>query len=377
MHAADDAARQQQGHADEQAAEHVEPIRRQRRRGEIGLCVIDQNRAERRAGEGAAAADRHPDHGFDRIARRELARIDDADLRHVERAGNTGHTGRQCEHEQLVGFDTIAEKARARLGVADRDQHLAEPRGDDGTADHKAEDHREARDREQGGARGLGLDVEADYVLEIGKSVIAAEAEIVAEKAEHQRVGQRLRDDRQIDPGDAAAKGKPAEHEGEQAGHQHHHQRRIGEVPEPVPVDRQLVPIQKHHEVGQDRIGVDAARADLAHQVHAHGVAAEREEGAVAQRQDAAKAPDQVDRQRQQRIAGVFAEQRHEICRHVQGRGRRHREIEHRHGDGDRRRHGDEEHGAAVERADQHVRRRRHHASTARPERANRPRGRF
>ena len=41
-----------------------------------------------------------------------------------------------------------------------------------------------------------------------------------------------------------------------------------------------------------------AVAADLAHQVHAHGVAAEREEHAVAERQDAGVAPDQVHRQR-------------------------------------------------------------------------------
>ena len=46
------------------------------------------------------------------------------------------------------------------------------------------------------------------------------------------------------------------------------------------------------------RIGllIDAARADLAHQIHAHGVAAEREERAVAERQDAGIAPDQIER---------------------------------------------------------------------------------
>ena len=68
-------------------------------------------------------------------------------------------------------------------------------------------------------------DVEAEDVLEIGQAVIAAETEIVAEEAEHQRIGQRLGDDRQIDAGDAAAKRQPAEHESERARHQHDHQR--------------------------------------------------------------------------------------------------------------------------------------------------------
>ena len=48
------------------------------------------------ADERAAAADRRPDHHLDRVGRRELAGIDDADLRHVERAGDAGHHGRDA-----------------------------------------------------------------------------------------------------------------------------------------------------------------------------------------------------------------------------------------------------------------------------------------
>ncbi len=297
---------------------------RQEARGEIGLGVVDDEGAQHRAGQRAAAADRDPDHRFDGIGRREFARIDDADLRHVERAGNAGHAGRQREHEQLVGLDPVAEEARARLGVADRHQHLAELRGDDGAADQEADRQHQARDEEQRIARRLRLHVEAEDVLEIGQAVIAAEAEIVAEEGEQQRIGQRLRDDRQIDAGDAAAEGEPAEHEGQQARHQQHHQRRIGEVVEEIPEERQFLPVQEHHEVRQDRIGIDAAGADLAHQVHAHGVAAEREERAVAERQDADIAPDQIDRERQQAVADIFAEQRDQIGRDVEGRAGRH-----------------------------------------------------
>ena len=43
-------------------------------------------------------------------------------------------------------------------------------------------------------------------------------------------------------------------------------------------------------------MGVDAAGPDLPHQIHAHGVTTEREEGPMAQREDAAISPDQVDR---------------------------------------------------------------------------------
>ena len=147
----------------------------------------------------------------------------------------------------------------------------------------ESKQQREGGNRKQRRPGALRLHVEAEDVLEIGQAVIAAEAEIVAEEREQQRVGHRLRDDRQIDAGDAAAEREPAEDEGQRAGDQQHHQHRVGERLEAVPVDRQLGPIQEHHEVRQDRVCVDAAAADLAHQVHAHGVAAEREERAVAE----------------------------------------------------------------------------------------------
>ena len=145
-------------------------------------------------------------------------------------------------------------------------------------------------------ARACRLHVEAENILEVGETVVAAEAEIIAEEAQHQREGQRLGDDRKINPGDAAAECEPAEHEGERARHEQHHEGGVGEMLESVPVDRQLGPIQEHHEVRQNRMRVDAARSDLAHQIHAHGIAAEREKCAVAERQNAAIAPDQVDR---------------------------------------------------------------------------------
>ena len=63
------------------------------------------------------------------------------------------------------------------------------------------------------------------------------------------------------------------------------------------PVPGELLPVEEHHEVGQVSL-VLAVAADLAHQVHAHRVAAEREEDAVAEREDAGVAPDQVHRQR-------------------------------------------------------------------------------
>ena len=91
---ADEAARQEQRHEHEQRAERIQPDLRQRA-GEVGLGVVDEHRAGDRAVQRAAAADRHPDHDLDRVDRRELARVDDADLRHVQRAGDAGEHRRE------------------------------------------------------------------------------------------------------------------------------------------------------------------------------------------------------------------------------------------------------------------------------------------
>jgi hypothetical protein len=170
------------GHRDEQSAENEQPIRREQSGGERGLGVIDQDGAEHGAGERAAAPDRDPDHRFDRIGGGEFARVDDADLRHIERAGDAGHAGRQREHEQLVGFHPIAEEARARFRVADRDQHLAEFGGHERAADDEAKRERRAGHRKQGGARALRLHVEAENVLEIGQPLLPPKPKLLRKK---------------------------------------------------------------------------------------------------------------------------------------------------------------------------------------------------
>src|SRR5262249_34030418 len=126
--------------------------------------------------------------------------------------------------------------------------------------------------------------------------------------------------------------------------------------------------------VRQVRMRIDAARADLPHQVHAHGVAAEREERAVTERENAAVAPDQIDRERKQCVADVFAPERDEIGRHMEGRCCRQDEIGKWHRDCDRDQQHQEGRGAAIERSGE---RKRAHASTALPLSANSPRGRF
>ncbi len=194
------------------------------------------------------------------------------------------------------------------------------------------EDERDRARRKQRRLGRGGLQREAEQVLEIGEAIVAAEAEVVAEELLEQGESHRLGDDRQIDAGDPRAEGEPAEGERQQARNQHDHQHGVGEPVEAPPGDRQRLPVQEHHEIRQDRIGVDAARADLAHQIHAHRVATEREEGAVAERQDAAIAPDEIERDGEDRVAKVLAEQLHQIGRDVERRigGRRQRQDRHR-----------------------------------------------
>ena len=69
----------------------------------------------------------------------------------------------------------------------------------------------------------VGLHGEAQDVLEVGQAVVAAEAHVVAEEGEQQSEGHRLGDDREIDAGDAAAEGEPAERQRQHARHQHDH----------------------------------------------------------------------------------------------------------------------------------------------------------
>ena len=126
----DHAARQEQGHEDEQQAEEEQPILG-KRHGEHALRAVDDKRAEYRADEAAAPAHRHPDRDLDRVRRRHFARIDDAHLRHVERAGDAAdHRGHGPDGE-LVVHRVVAGEHHARFGVADRGQHAAEFGGDD------------------------------------------------------------------------------------------------------------------------------------------------------------------------------------------------------------------------------------------------------
>jgi hypothetical protein len=91
-------------------------------------------------------------------------------------------------------------------------------------------------------------------------------------------------------------------------------------------VPGQRLPVEEDHEVRQVALVV-AVTADLAHQVHTHDVAAEREEQAVAQTQDAGVAPDQVHGQRTNGVAHDLADQRHGVVAHVEHAALRHHHV--------------------------------------------------
>src|SRR3954451_12671399 len=117
----DDAVRQYQRDQHEKAAEREQPEVREAG-GEPSLAGVDEQRAERRAQERAAAADRDPDRDLDRVGGRELGRVDDPDLRHVEGATEARQHGRERPDEELSLERFVTEEAGAGFGVPDRDQ---------------------------------------------------------------------------------------------------------------------------------------------------------------------------------------------------------------------------------------------------------------
>jgi hypothetical protein len=103
--------------------------------GEVRLGIVHEHGSCGRAIERPTAANGHPDHDFDRIDRGELTGIDDADLRHIERAGDAGNDGREDEHPELERLDRVAEEPRSALGVANRPNHAPGARLDDRAAE--------------------------------------------------------------------------------------------------------------------------------------------------------------------------------------------------------------------------------------------------
>ena len=79
------------------------------------------------------------------------------------------------------------------------------------------------------------------------------------------------------------------------------------------------MPVEEHHEVRELRVSVDAPRPDLAHEVHAHHIAAEAEEGRVAEGEDAEVSPDEVKGDRKKRVAEILAEQGYGVRADIEG----------------------------------------------------------
>jgi hypothetical protein len=164
------------------------------------------------------------------------------------------------------------------------------------------------------------------------KPLLPPKAGFVAEEEQHRGIGQRLRDDREVDPLDARAEGEVAEDEGDQRRHDEHQQHRPEEAVAADPEPGQFLPVEEDHEIGQ--IGLIAAvAADLPHQVHAETVTPEGEEEAVPERENPAIAPDEVHGDGDDRVAEDLADQRDEPGRQVQRVVGGQHEVHHWHGD--------------------------------------------
>ena len=124
-------------------------------------------------------------------------------------------------------------------------------------------------------------------------------------------------------------------------------------VVEEVPIERQLLPVQEHHEIRQDRIGVNAAACRSG----ASGTCPWRSRRARRKRRDRARGCRNSPRSDRSRAR---AARNRYICRtappdrsvHAR-RGRRHREVEQRHDDRDRASTINERGRCAIERADE------------------------
>jgi len=91
------------------------------------------------------------------------------------------------------------------------------------------------RDHHEDDACRVALQIDAEELLEISEPVVATKAHVVPEERQHQRVAERLRDDREVDAGHARAERQPAKDERERGRHQRHHHQREREVIEPEP----------------------------------------------------------------------------------------------------------------------------------------------
>ena len=95
-------------------------------------------------------------------------------------------------------FYPVAQKACARFGIPAGDAHPAQFAGHNATANHITNGQGNAGGDEQPKPGGIGAQIKAEHVFEVSQAVVAAKAHLIAEEGQHQRKGQRLRDDRQV-----------------------------------------------------------------------------------------------------------------------------------------------------------------------------------
>src|SRR3546814_10456700 len=95
-------------------------------------------------------------------------------------------------------FRSIAEESHPAFGVAHGFQHAAELVAGDPAAQQEAATEHRHRDHVKPDAGAGCLDREAEDILEVGQTIVAAEAHVVAEKGQQQGEGHRLGDDRDI-----------------------------------------------------------------------------------------------------------------------------------------------------------------------------------
>src|SRR5579862_223986 len=106
---------------------------------------------------------------------------------------------------------------------------------------------------------------------------------------------------------------------------------------ETVPKPGQGLIVQKNHEVGQDRVAVDAARTDLPHQIHPDRVSSKRKKSGVAKAQNSAVTPNQIDRQCQERITEILTNERKPVGGNMERGSSRHDLVEERNDNCDQR----------------------------------------
>ena len=176
----------------------------------------------------------------------------------------------------------------------------------------------------------LDCRLKAENVLEVGEAVVAAESHVIAKEREHQREGKRLRDDREMHAAHTRAEREEAEEKSEDAGNEQHHEGGEDEPVEAVPIPGKFGPVEEDHEIGKVRIAIDTAAADLAHEVHANGIAPQRKKGAMAEAQYAAIAPDKIERQGEHGITKILADERHCVGGNVKRARRWHEQVQDR-----------------------------------------------